>query len=133
GGEPLRVRRGVRPVTRATAGVLDALRAPLVRLLAAGQGALALGLALLALGTAAWAIRLGILRDGAWVLFAWVGALGLAAAVLQAARRHAPALGRAGLASRLEGAGAARRGQLAGLLAAPAAGTSAELLAQADA
>ncbi len=120
-------------MTRATAGVLDALRAPLVRLLAAGQGALALGFALLALGTAAWAIRLGILRDGAWVLLAWLGALGLAAAVLQAARRHAPALGRAGLASRLEGAGAARRGQLAGLLAAPAAGTSAELLAHADA
>jgi hypothetical protein len=119
-------------VTRATAGVLDTLRAPLVRLLAAGQGALAFGLALLTLGAAAWAFRLGLMRDGAWVFLAWLGALGLAAAVVRATRRRVPALSPSGLASRLEGAGAARRGQLTGLLAAPAAGTSAELLEHAD-
>jgi hypothetical protein len=120
-------------VTRATAGVLDALRRPLVRLARLGQWALAVGLALLVLGAAAWAFRLGFLRDGGWVPLAWLAALGLAAVAVHGARRRASSLSRAGVAGQLERAGAARRGQLTGLLTAPAAGTSDALLERADA
>ena len=120
-------------MTRSTAAALDGLRLPLRRLLAAGAGSRAAGFALLALGAAAWAYRLGWARDGGWVLVAWAGALLLAVTALRTARRHAPALSRRGLAARLERAGAARQGQLRGILERPAAGTSAELLAHADA
>jgi hypothetical protein len=119
-------------VNSATAGVLDGLRGPLRRLFAVGLGALAAGLGLLALAAAAWAFRVGLVRDGAWVLLAWMAALGLVTAVLRAARRRAPGLSRTGLAARLEESGAARRGGLTGLLAVPAGGTSSELLDRAD-
>ena len=92
-------------MTRSTAGVLNALRIPLVRLLAAGQGALAVGLAMLALGAAAWAFRLGLMRDGAWAFLAWVGALGLAAAVVRGGDVESAAVAgvrRLGLPDRIE-------------------------------
>ena len=117
----------------ATGRVLDRLAGPLRTWPMVAALAAALTGALVAFAIAAWSARLGWVEGGVWVAVAWGGAFtALGAGVWRAwrARQRATA---AGLARRLEAAGAWRRGALTGVLGSSIAGTSEALFAAADA
>jgi hypothetical protein len=117
----------------ATARALHRLSRPLRHRAGAGWLGLGAGAAALLLGLGAWAVELGWIAGPGWVLFAWAAAIITAAVVAWLAWGALRELGHARLAHRLEDLGAWRQGTLTALLDQPALGTSAALLAQADA
>src|SRR4029453_16462462 len=94
---------------------------------------LGVGAAALLLGLGAWAVELGWIAGPGWVLLAWAGSIVTALVVAWLAWDALRGLTHARLAHRLEELGAWRPGTLTPLLDQPAPGTSASLLAQADA
>ena len=118
-------------ITRTEAALAGASR-PLRRSL--------LGLALLGalagfgvvMALAAWSARAGLVPSPVWVPAAWLLAIGVAGAVLLLAARRARGFGPAGIASRLEQAGAWRNGSLRSMLDTAVPGTSDALHTEAD-
>jgi hypothetical protein len=117
----------------ATARALHRLSRPLRHRAGAGWLALGVGTAALLLGLGAWAVELGWVAGPGWVLLAWAAAIATTAVVSWLAWDGLRGLSHARLARRLEELGAWRQGTLTALLDQPAPGTSAALLAQADA
>lgn len=117
------------PNTRAA---LEELSTPLLRRVAVGGGALAVGALLLVLGTAAWLARLGVVHTLWWVPAAWAIALTGAGSAVGLWWRRSRSLGPSALARRLESEGSWRLGALTGMLSTPANGLSHELYAAAD-
>jgi hypothetical protein len=116
----------------ATRQALGRLARPLRGRALAGWLALGLGGAALLLGVAAWAVRLEWVVAPSWVLVAWsVTLIVLGVAVWLAWRSHRN-LSPAGVADRLEQAGAWRHGTLTALLDTSAPGTSETLFGVAD-
>jgi hypothetical protein len=117
----------------ATARALHRLARPLRRRAGAGWLGLGVGAAALLLGLGAWAVELGWVLGPGWVLLAWAAAILTLAVVAWLAWSALRELDHARLARRLEEVGAWREGTLTALLDEAATGTSAALLAQADA
>jgi hypothetical protein len=117
----------------ATARALHRLSRPLRHRAGAGWLGLGVGAAALLLGLGAWAVELGWIAGPGWVLLAWAGSIVTALVVAWLAWDALRGLTHARLAYRLEELGAWRQGTLTALLDQPAQGTSASLLAQADA
>ena len=117
----------------ATARALHRLSRPLRHRAGAGWLGLGVGAAALLLGLGAWAVELGWIAGPGWVLLAWAGSIATALVVAWLAWDALRGLTHARLAHRLEELGAWRQGALTALLDQPAPGTSASLLAQADA
>jgi hypothetical protein len=117
----------------ATARALHHLSRPLRHRAGAGWVGLGVGAAALLLGLGAWGAELGWIAGPGWVLLAWAAAIITVALVGWLAWSALRELGHARLAHRLEDLGAWRQGALTALLDRPAPGTSAALLAQADA
>jgi len=116
----------------ATRDALEVLARPLARRLAAGGGALTLGLLLAGLGAVAWLARLEVVRALWWVPAAWLVAILVAGGAAILARRRLRSVGVLALAGKLESSGAWRLGALTGMLQPPAAGLSSELHESAD-
>ena len=117
----------------ATARALHRLSRPLRHRAGAGWLALGVGAAALLLGAGAWTVRLGWITAPGWVLLAWAAAALVVGAVAWRGWAALRGLSYARLAGRLEESGAWRRGTLTALLDQAAPGTSAALLARADA
>jgi len=117
----------------ATARALHRLSRPLRHRAGAGWLGLGVGAAALLLGLGAWAVELGWIAGPGWVLLAWAGSIATVLVVAWLAWDALRGLTHARLAHRLEELGAWRQGALTALLDQPAPGTSASLLAQADA
>jgi hypothetical protein len=115
-----------------TARALDRLSAPLRGWPVAAALMLGVAAAATLLALAAWSARWGWVEGGLWVGIAWGLVLVVVGSGAWIARRVAARGTIARAAELLERAGAWRRGALTGLIAAPAAGTSPELLAAAD-
>jgi hypothetical protein len=88
---------------------------------------------LAAFAAGAWALRLGMVQPGWAVVTTWLAALILGGVVIVRGRRAVNAVNLRAVATQLETAGAGRRGAVTALLEAPAEGTSAGLIAAADA
>jgi len=118
--------------TPATREALESLARPLARGVAAGGGALTLGLLLAGLGAAGWLARLEVVRALWWVPAAWAVALLMAGITAWFVRRRLLSVAAPALAGQLESSGAWRLGALTGMLQPPAAGLSSELHQSAD-
>jgi len=117
---------------RSTLAALSALSAPLLRRMAVGGITLVAGALLVVLAAAAWLARLGVVETLWWVPAAWVAAAAVSFAAVGLALVRSRSLGVLPLARHLEAEGTWRLGSLTGMLAAPAAGVSADLYAAAD-
>ncbi len=116
----------------ATHGALRRLARPLRTWSGAGWLALGIGIVAVLLGGWAWTVRLGWFSAPYWVLLAWVMALSALGVVAWLAWTAQVRLSTTRVARQLEELGAWRRGTLTSLLETAAAGTSGDLLAQAD-